>query len=85
MTTLFDVLDGINSSGYVEENLCGVDQVKLYAESMGLNLTASQAEKIISVSKKWTDEVANGNGEWGRFRHEAEAALHENVLESQYE
>jgi hypothetical protein len=75
---LFEILDGIVSSDYCEENLSSVENVKAYAENgCDVHITDAQAKKIIEVGKKWLYERENGNGEWSRMRHEAIEALAE--------
>lgn len=75
MSKLFNILDGINSSDFAGETLASLDDIEAYAESMGETISRADAERIQAAGKKWRDDQANGNGEWSRMRHEAEASL----------
>ncbi len=75
MANLFNILDGINSSDFAEETLASIDDIETYAEAMGEKISRAEAERIQAAGKKWRDDQVNGNGEWSRMRHEAQAAL----------
>jgi hypothetical protein len=77
MSKLFKILDGINSSDFADQTLQSIDDIENYAEACGEPVTPEQAMKIQKVGQKWRDEQENGNGEWSRMRHEAEADLSE--------
>jgi hypothetical protein len=73
---LFSVLDGIISDKeHATRNLSSIDDVINYADACGENITAQDAGRIIEIGTRWLHEQENGNGEWSRMRHEAEAAL----------
>ena len=75
MTSLFNILDGIVSSGYADETLASVDAIQNYADAAGESITLEEAERIAAVGRQWLDAQRNGNGEWGRMRHEAREAF----------
>jgi hypothetical protein len=77
MSKLFKILDGINSSDFAEQTLQSVDEIENYAEACGESVTREEALKIQKVGKEWRYAQENGNGEWSRMRHDAEAALSE--------
>ena len=75
MVDLFKILDGINSSGYADENLSSLSSIVSYAEAGGEAISKDEARRIQKVGQRWRDEQQNGNGEWSRMRHEAMAEL----------
>lgn len=76
MADLFGILEGIVADkDYRDENLNSADAVVSYAEACGETITREEAEKIMSVGKKWLHDQEHGNGEWSRMRHEAMNAL----------
>ncbi len=75
MSKLFNILDGINSSDFAAETLADIDAIKSYAEAAGESISTEDAKRIQAVGKKWRDDQDNGDGEWGRMRHEAMQAL----------
>ena len=85
MPSLFDVLDGfisnvgdlVNDRAEIEERLQNTDEIHLYAESFddGGRISEADAVRISKAGLEWVRSVNEGNGEWGRMRHEAMAAL----------
>lgn len=80
---LFDVLDGfIENIGDIEQDraeiearLSDLDEVEAYAEAAGRAISAAEAARIRDAGLAWVRDVNEGNGEWGRMRDEAKAAL----------
>ena len=78
MTRLFNILDGIISDREnADANLADLDAIISYAEACAASITEDEATRIQTAGQKWRDEQQNGDGEWGRMRHEAAAALNE--------
>ena len=76
MNKLFEILDGIISSDYTEENFSAPANVQDYAEhGCGYLISLEEAQKIIEVGREWLDAIENGNGEWSRMRYEAQEKL----------
>ena len=75
MSTLFKILDGINSSDYADQTLLSTRDIESYADACGETISEDDARRIQKAGLHWRDEQKNGNGEWSRMRHEAMSAL----------
>lgn len=78
---LFNILDGIVSSDYCDENLSDINAIIGYAESCGKHVTRKQAGTIQSVGLWWKHMMLHGNGEWDWYRDEARARCAGRTLE----
>lgn len=83
MTNLFNILDGfisnigdmIKDRAEIEGRLSELSEISAYAEAADENISTEDAERIRDAGLAWIADVNEGNGEWGRYRGDAEAAL----------
>lgn len=83
MSNLFNILDGfisnvgdmIKDRAEIESRLNDLNEIEAYAEASDENISADDAMRIRDAGLTWVAAVNDGNGEWGSYRGQAEAAL----------
>lgn len=75
MSSQFNVLEAIINSEYADKMLASTAQIQSYAEAFGAHISATQAEHIAAIGKRWLEEQRCGDGQWSRMREEAREAL----------
>jgi len=83
MANLFNILEGfirnigdmIYDRAEIESHLNDLDEIKAYAEACNERISTADAARISDAGLAWVSNVNDGDGEWDRYRADAESAL----------